>query len=1286
MPDIVGEGLVMLVPDSSAFLTQLNAEVTAATQAAGAAISTGITAELNRAAAAAGNLSSQMTATAAAAERIGAGDLVAVSVAAENAASALVDAATGAELLEDGLSRASREAAAVNSVLDAIDSQDLDVAATAAQLLALSLDAVVAPATAIDAALRAIDSNDLDQLTASANAAASALLDVAAAAQLAEVAVNAIDPGDLALVFGAANSAAGQLQAMAAAALAVDAAINSIDTTELLAVIAAAQGARASLAQLAAASAAANRGLADGSVGLTGFNAGLSRTQLLAIAAGVALAALGGYGAYVAGKFEQVDVAFTGILGSAEKADALIAELQQFAATTPFQFEGLNEAARKLLGVGFAAEEIIPTLTTLGDIAAVLGVSEAQIAGVVRALGQIEGKGRVMGQELNQISEQLPGFSAIRAIAEGLGISVGEAFARVEDGAVDAETGIQLLLDGMAQFPGAAGAMEAQSQTLLGRLSTFKDVLTLTLGEAFQPLADQMKVFLEPLSEALAGPLTELGPILAGAFGLVSRALMVLLPTMEELLREAGPGFIAVFDAVASVVEALGPALGDLARTAGTLLTALAPLIVAVANLLTPLAEGLAVVTAFGDGLGAIVLIAAALAVPLAGYVTTMFAAAGATSAATLSVTGLTTSIAGLTTAIAANPVGLLIVGLTAVSVLLAKVVMSTNEATISTEAYTAEVERLDSAFYGQAESIAAASEAYRTLSADVGEYAMEQGILSDPRFADDIDRIGVSAAELGRQLQTGEAGLKSFVAAAVTADEVTLKQWRTVDGYRRAVELTADEIRNYDGSLVELLNSGQLVIDGNVGVIEAFIAQENAVRAANQATFESLVADGQLSQAQADLILSLDEVTGSTDTYGAALAALPDHINAVNDDLSRLDIPLGQQAASWAALAQAIGQNRIAVDDYGTIAEKLGVEADVVKDFAGDVNDALDDIVDNAVSQLPTAGTALDTFTDAFIEANQRIVDDINENRRKLLPEGQEWSVDMEVKMEDLQSFKQLTYQDIANFTKEIDKTATSIDEFDSNLAAIRAVSEPVADFLAQQGPEAAGKMAAALAAMPASIEPLAASLANLQTQTDEFAASIKQAAIDSPADAANLAARMTSEFEVNLDFVGVTERELARVNALLTGDNIFAIYGNLVGGISGLVGQGIRNALGLYAEGGIFSTPTAGIIGEAGTEYLLPENDPARSADLLSQAPAPYLADLFRRLAPRSTGGPAGGLVAAPAGGAVAPSVDLSVSVAIDARGADPDAVKGAAAAGVRQGAADALREALVLLRTQG
>ena len=72
-------------------------------------------------------------------------------------------------------------------------------------------------------------------------------------------------------------------------------------------------------------------------------------------------------------EFEQAEIAFTTMLGSAEKAQEFIEEMNRFAIETPFDVAGVQDAAKRMLAFGFRQEQIIPYLTAIGNAAAGLG-------------------------------------------------------------------------------------------------------------------------------------------------------------------------------------------------------------------------------------------------------------------------------------------------------------------------------------------------------------------------------------------------------------------------------------------------------------------------------------------------------------------------------------------------------------------------------------------------------------------------------------------------------------------------------------------------------------------------------------------------------------------------------------------------------------------------------------------------------------------------------------------------------------------------------------------------
>ncbi len=175
-------------------------------------------------------------------------------------------------------------------------------------------------------------------------------------------------------------------------------------------------------------------------------------------------------------ELEQTRVAFTSMLHSAEEADKMLSSLQKFAAETPFEMPGVRTAAQQLIAFGYEADEILPTLTALGNAASGLGRGQEGFNHLAFVFGQIRTTGKLMGQDVMQLAQL--GVPVKDILAKNLGLAKDE-LSRIGELGIDADVAIKALIDGMNErFP---DMMKKQSETFEGILSNIKD----NLGQAF---------------------------------------------------------------------------------------------------------------------------------------------------------------------------------------------------------------------------------------------------------------------------------------------------------------------------------------------------------------------------------------------------------------------------------------------------------------------------------------------------------------------------------------------------------------------------------------------------------------------------------------------------------------------------------------------------------------------------------------------------------------------------------------------------------------------------------
>lgn len=182
--------------------------------------------------------------------------------------------------------------------------------------------------------------------------------------------------------------------------------------------------------------------------------------------------------AKVRGEFQQLEVAFRTMLGSEDKANALMQQLVKTAATTPFDLQGVANGAKQLLAYGENVENVNDDLIRLGNIAA--GLSQP-LGDIVYLYGTTMTQGRLYTQDLNQFTGR--GIPMIRELAKVFGVAEGEVKSLVEAGKVgfpEVQKVIQNLTNEGGMF---YNLMQEQSKTITGQISNIEDAISTMFNE-----------------------------------------------------------------------------------------------------------------------------------------------------------------------------------------------------------------------------------------------------------------------------------------------------------------------------------------------------------------------------------------------------------------------------------------------------------------------------------------------------------------------------------------------------------------------------------------------------------------------------------------------------------------------------------------------------------------------------------------------------------------------------------------------------------------------------------
>ena len=184
-------------------------------------------------------------------------------------------------------------------------------------------------------------------------------------------------------------------------------------------------------------------------------------------------------------KVEQLEISFRTLLGSQEKASALIAEIKSYGTVTPYDTEGLAQAARLMLSYGMSSSKIMPTLKMLGDIA--MGDKD-KLQSLTLAFSQMSASGRVCKEDLNQMVDA--GFNPLQIISEKTGKSIGELTDEVSKGSISVQDIEQAFIDATSEGGKFHNMVNNMSDSIAGKTAQMTDNwenFKASIGELLKP-------------------------------------------------------------------------------------------------------------------------------------------------------------------------------------------------------------------------------------------------------------------------------------------------------------------------------------------------------------------------------------------------------------------------------------------------------------------------------------------------------------------------------------------------------------------------------------------------------------------------------------------------------------------------------------------------------------------------------------------------------------------------------------------------------------------------------
>ena len=224
-------------------------------------------------------------------------------------------------------------------------------------------------------------------------------------------------------------------------------------------------------------------------------------------------------------QFQQLEISFNTMLGSADKSKQLMDELIQTAAHTPFDLSSVTSGAKQLLAYGTEAKDVNKTLVQLGDIASGLNIP---LGDLVYLYGTTVSQGRMFTVDLRQfMGRGVP-------LAEELGKILHQNTTEVQESVSKGKVTSDIFKEAIANMTQAGGRfgglMEQQSKTLEGQWSN--------IGDSVQ------QVF------------NEIGKKSEGVFSSGLSIISAMVENWQEVIKTIGTAIVAVGSYRASLMAA----------------------------------------------------------------------------------------------------------------------------------------------------------------------------------------------------------------------------------------------------------------------------------------------------------------------------------------------------------------------------------------------------------------------------------------------------------------------------------------------------------------------------------------------------------------------------------------------------------------------------------------------------------------------------------------------------------------------------------------------------------
>jgi tape measure domain-containing protein len=204
------------------------------------------------------------------------------------------------------------------------------------------------------------------------------------------------------------------------------------------------------------------------------------------------IGALGALSLRSAAQFDSLERGLKAVSKTAGDAEAQMVRLRKVAELPGLGFREAIQGSINLQAAGLSAATAERALKAFGNALATVGKGRAELDGVVLALSQIQSKGKISAEEINQLAERLPQIRV--AIRDAFGTADTEAIQKL---GITSQQFIERVIQQFERLPAVTGGISNSFENLRDRAERS----LASIGKALVPAAKAALDALDPLIE-----------------------------------------------------------------------------------------------------------------------------------------------------------------------------------------------------------------------------------------------------------------------------------------------------------------------------------------------------------------------------------------------------------------------------------------------------------------------------------------------------------------------------------------------------------------------------------------------------------------------------------------------------------------------------------------------------------------------------------------------------------------------------------------------------------------